>query len=55
MNFYRTLMTQYCDNDPLTMLWSDQSTFIFYPLKNSDKPFGHNSAITYFTDGFMNL
>lgn len=55
LNRIFNLITQYCDDDPLTMLWSDQPTFIFYPLLNSDKDFGHNSAIAYFTEGFMNL
>ena len=37
-----------------TMLWTDSNDLYFYPLRQSDIPFGHNAAIGYFIDKFMN-
>ena len=37
-----------------TMLWTDSNDLYFYPLRQSDIPFGHNAAIAYFIDKFMN-
>ena len=48
-------ITAYCNaTSKNTMLWTDSNDLYFYPLRQSDIPFGHNAAIGYFIDKFMN-
>lgn len=48
-------ITAYCNaTSKNTMLWTDSNDLYFYSLRQSDIPFGHNAAIGYFIEKFMN-
>lgn len=48
-------ITAFCNaTSKNTMLWADSNDLYFYPLKQTDIPFGHNAAIGCFIDKFMN-
>lgn len=51
---FRTI-TSFCNaKSKNTMLWTDSNDLYFYPLKQSNVQFGHNAAIGYFIEKFMN-